>query len=385
MGQVYGRMHLYVTLLISLGGLLVVGGCDDSDRFKLPEGAVRKKVRQSARHSFRVKGKVRIPSHRSLPLWTEMALQPDNHVFRSELVRLQGQRWSREGGSHLFDFYFQQSNHMAARTLSQVANRMAFFVSRWTARPFKKRIAVVLAPWKKDSPSNWTQNVRKATTQPSTQPTSQPIRHKVRSRNIPDVGTLRIVLYTGTKNQPVYSRFGLISTLLERTMQLVLTQKAHDVPVQLWRSIGFPLYFATRGNGAMASRVFDRSIASTFRDRLERMGRPNVQDAQRMLKLYRSQKLAPLLYPHARNILISFLGFIEDAYGHGVLAALLRDMLQHPQWSFDKHVLRVLGQTETYLWNKWFVHYYTDQWKRVVQGLDPLKTIQPLSSPKRTQ
>jgi hypothetical protein len=172
----------------------------------------------------------------------------------------------------------------------------------------------------------------------------------------------------------VYSRFGLICELLEQTIQIMMTGQVGKSRQKMWRSIAIPGYFAVRGNGAMADRSFDHTATPTFRAYLNQMGRPSVKEARRLLRLWEKGSLPALLRPQAQRVAMSFLGFLEDAYGRGALAAWLR-ALRTPSQTIPKSLVFVFGKTEAELWREWYTYYYVDQWRRIVRGVAPLRSL----------
>lgn len=485
------RLHHMRRGLVAWGVLCLVAiglaGCEDEERFKVPISASKKKpVSRVGRYHVKIKpgSKIKLPRNRTLPLWSEMVDGVNVGVFRSEIVKLQGKRWIRESSSKVYDFYFKQKNHMAARTLVQIANRMAFFVSRWTGKPFEQRIAVVLMPQREPAPlkqaptpkqplardvpakraparplpqarrplTTPTPAPQRVVQKPASQPASRPAASRPSSApamrppakaaptptkvpptpakvpptpakappvrrasarmpqpaarpvlvaprpavsrrapqprqvpvdaGVPDVGTARIVLYTGTTHAPVFSRYGLISALLTHTLRILLTQQTKALRAKMWRASFLPEYFAVRGSGAMTDRSFDRTSTPTFRRYLDRMGRPRKAEALRLLSVYQKGKLPTMLHKQTQQVGMSFISFLEDAYGRGVFAAVFRTCLAKPKRSFRQVVEMVTGQSWKTLWSQWYEYFYEDQWHLVLERRAPLASV-PAPAPSK--
>lgn len=338
--------------LRNLGGLLLLLGisswfflgCDPpKKRFQVPEYQRRQNQRFGL---YRRTSKVKLPRMSSIPLWDGLADLEKPFVFRPEVVKLQGQSWLRASNSPLFVFYFQHKNRSAGKALTRVSEQVARFVQLWTLGIFKQQLQIVLVPWM--------ESVQRA----------QP------NRKWPIVGRSQAVIFTGSDTDERLSKYGLVGELTQRLVRLLLTGSVKEDNSLLWRSVLIPAYFELRGTGALASRSYNRTVTPKSREILFKAGSPTVKDVMSLLSDLRTKTMPLQVHARAERIGVTFLGFLEDAYGRRTLAAVLQHLISKPKSTFSQSLQHVIGKTESVLWKEWTLYYYSQQWRR--QLLDKL-------------
>ncbi len=328
-------------------------------RFEVPDYQRKPKLKYKR---YRLKTKVILPRADALPSWSTIADTQRSSIFQPEPVKLQGQMWLRASNSKVFDFYFQRSNLMAGRTLSRVADQVARFASVWLEQPFSKRIHVLVIP--RTRSAFLAQAKPKPTSQSSSRPSSRPVASPVTTRvaRYPRIGASQIVIFSGADNDTKLSEYGLVGELIQASVRWLLTQDAKLQPKRFWRSLVIPAYFDLRGTGAMNSWSFNRTITPKYREILRTSGFPSVADVTRWVRYY--SEFAPLTKQHIVQVSSSFLGFLEDAYGHRVLALILRKLAKTPKVSFAQCTTAVIGKPAPALWQEWKHYFDSLRWRR---------------------
>ncbi len=319
-------------------------GCDPpKKRFQVPEYQRRQNRRFGL---YQRTSKAKLPRMSEIPNWDDVADLEKPFVFRPEVVKLQGQPWLRASNSPLFVFYFQQKNRSAGKLLTRVSEQVARFTQFWTKGLFKQQLQVVLVPWM--------ESVQRAQPQ----------------RKWPVVGDSQTVVFTGSDSDERLSEFGLVGELTQRLMRLLLTGSVKADRTRLWRSLLVPAYFELRGTGALASRSYNRTVTPKCQEILTQAGLPQVKDIQPMLVDLKTSSMPDAVRAKGIRVALTFLGFLEDAYGRRSLAALLQHLVSQPKQSFAQALKHIIGKTEDVLWMEWTLYFYSQQWRR--QLLDNL-------------
>lgn len=312
-------------------GLLL--GCDDEERFRLPE---HQQSTASKEQIVAAQLKVKVPT--DLPVWTEISQPLPGRLFQPEPVRLQGRPWLREGSSKAFEFYFQRESAMIAHSFFVVADSATAFLRQWLDRPFARRIQVVLMP--ESDPSD------------AIFPWEQP------RLSQPQTLEPRVVIYTGSDQVPYLSNYGRVSALVDAATRVLITQHSQPHPDDFWRSIAIPAYFAFRGICAMLDAEYNKTALPKFRMILEESGRPFPDEMQRYWSLFQQKKLPPAAHERAIRLSMVVLGYLEDRFSRGALAVIVRNLQKNPKLSFWQAIQDVTGQDPKTLWKELRLFYF---------------------------
>jgi len=341
------RKRILLLLLCGVMGFWGLG-CEMGERFKVPKHYnVRSgnNVKYSISRTERKKKKLKVP--RKLPAWTEFAESTKGLLFQPEPVKLKGVRWFRDSESKLYTFYCRRNNFMKAQELAIIANQVAAFFKVWLDVKFTKRIQVVVMP--------------------EPDPRDKKTKFTKKRLAIPPVSGPRILVYSGTNLNPYFSKYGMAGELITGTLRWLLTKSTKPNPKRFWRSIALPAYFDLRGTGAMVHIVYDREARSKYMEILEKSGFPSRKELERLFTRYQKGQLEKLLHVHVKRTSSSLPAFIEDAYGHGLFALILRHLVKHPKASFPESIKAVTGRSWSLIWKQWAHHYYSYFWLKAMQ------------------
>ncbi len=338
-----GRSTLIILVLaIALGSW----GCENPDRFKVPKYHRKKQI--VFEYLYQVKDPRKLKMPRLFPLWTEFTESDTMRLFRPEPVWFEGVRWYRESTSAVHVFYFRKNNHLAMGELLKEADSVAKFINFWFDKPFSAPIQVLLVP--EPDPSD---------------PEAKPVKKRLK---LPQVASPRLTIYTGDDMNPYLSKYGNVGVLIEKSIRIMMNGSEEVDRKHFWRTVIIPAYFRLRATGAMVDKSYNHTSLPRFSALLRESGRPTIEELNRLIERYRRGLLPYPLQKRSRLLISSFLGFIADGYGQGVLALILRHLIKHPKATFEQATEKIIGYPIGKIWKNWEDFYYGDIWRLVIEG-----------------
>ncbi len=324
------RLYLFTIFFI----LILNVGCKFENRFVVEEES--RKFRWKWVH-YRVVSKVKLPPKSELPLWSDMTVVDAEALFFSEWIKVKGENWLTNNKIKGYKLFFKRSNYLSARTIADQADQIGTFLAQWLGRPFPSQITVFIVP----------------------EPESK--RNKVK---LPHFSDYQFAIFTDTDQKTTYSKYGLLGEFVKGSVRVLLTGGKVKENGDFWRTEVFPTYFELRGIGAMISLSYNRTATPKSREILRKNGRPFPKEVWRAIEDFRNKSLAgEILKEKVIRISLTFLAFIEDAYGRPVLASIFRSLSKNYKEKFPQAVERVIGRDWNFLWEQWKNYFYFRWWE----------------------